>query len=214
MMQAVEFGKLYRRLKKLYPRPLCALVHRNAFELLAATILSAQCTDKRVNLVTPALFARYPTPAALAAASPEDVEALVHTTGFFRNKAKSLLGMATAVTYDHGGVVPSTMEALVRLPGVARKTANVVLGVAYGIAAGVVVDTHVARLSKRLGLSAHTDPVKIERDLMALVPRKHWIDFSNMLILHGRSVCDARRPACEHCTLQGLCPSYLTGGNG
>lgn len=198
---------LLKALHARYGAAECALDHKNAFELLAATILSAQCTDKRVNMVTPALFKRFPTPAAMARASAEEMEELVRTTGFFRNKAKSLMGMAAALERDHGGEVPRTLEELVALPGVARKTANVVLGVAYGIAVGVVVDTHVGRLSRRLGLTQHTDATKVEKDLQATIPAKEWIAFSHMLIHHGREVCAARKPACDRCDLVNLCPS-------
>lgn len=195
------------RLKAIYPDAHCALDHRTPFELLAATILSAQCTDVRVNLVTPALFAKYPTPKDLAAARPEDVEELIRSTGFFRNKTKSLLGMAAALTERHGGEVPKDMESLRVLPGVGRKTANVVLGNAFGINEGVVVDTHVTRLSGLLGLTREKDPEKIERDLIALIPRDDWTIFSHLLITHGREVCIARRPACERCVLSSICPS-------
>ncbi len=198
---------LLTRLHESYPAATCALTHRSPFELLCATILSAQCTDARVNQVTPALFARYPDPAALAAARLSDVEALVRSTGFFRNKAKALCGMAQALVRDHGGEVPREMAALVALPGVARKTANVVLGTAFGIADGVVVDTHVTRLTNRLGLTRAKEPVAIERDLMRLVPRDEWIAVSHLLILHGRAVCNARKPACDRCVLATRCPS-------
>jgi endonuclease-3 len=187
----------------------CALDHRSPFELLVATILSAQCTDERVNQVTPALFARYPTPAAMAKADPADLEDLIRSTGFFRNKARSLLGAAQRLTAAYGGEVPRTMDDLLTLPGVARKTANVVLGTAFGLATGVVVDTHVSRLAGRLGLSAQKDPPKIERDLMALLPEDRWIAFSHQLIWHGRKVCQARTPRCGECTLAPLCPSAL-----
>jgi endonuclease-3 len=203
---------LLRRLKKSYPDAHCALDHRTPFELLVATILSAQCTDVRVNLVTPAVFARYPTAKALGAARQEDVEALIRSTGFFRNKAKNLIAMATALVEHHGGEVPAEMDALRVLPGVGRKTANVVLGNAFGINAGIVVDTHVVRLSRRLGLTRHTDPVKIEADLMALVPRRDWTLVSHLLIWHGRSVCIARRPKCAECVLNDLCPSAKPPG--
>lgn len=198
---------ILRRLKKAYPGAHCALDHRTPFELLVATILSAQCTDARVNMVTPALFATYPTPAALAAARQEDVEALIRSTGFFRNKARNLIAMADALVERHGGEVPDGMEALRVLPGVGRKTANVVLGNAFGRNEGVTVDTHVARLSRLLGLTRHTDPVKIEQDLMALVPRRDWTLVSHLLIWHGRAVCVARRPQCGACVVAGLCPS-------
>jgi endonuclease-3 len=190
-----------------YPDPQCALDHASPFQLLAATILSAQCTDERVNQVTPALFARFPTPEAMATAEPEELEALVRSTGFFRNKARNLLGAAQAIVARHEGEVPKTMAELLELPGVARKTANVVLGTAFGIADGIVVDTHVRRLSQRLGLTRENDPVKIERDLMATVPRADWVWFSHALIWHGRKVCSARKPACERCRLAPSCPS-------
>jgi endonuclease-3 len=198
---------IYDRLAAHYPDAHCALDFTSPFQLLAATILSAQCTDKRVNMVTPALFARYPTPAALAAADQADVEDIIKSTGFFRNKAKSLIGMATALTEHHGGHVPKTMEALVELPGVGRKTANVVLGNAFDTNEGVVVDTHVSRVTQRLGLAKQTDPVKIEQELIALFPRDHWTLLSHLLIEHGRQICDARRPKCEICFLADLCPS-------
>ena len=195
------------RLKREYPDAHCELDYRTPFELLVATILSAQCTDARVNLVTPALFARYPTPAALAAARQEDVEALIRSTGFFRNKARSLIGMAQAIGAGHAGLVPSTMTELQVLPGVGRKTANVILGNAYGKNEGITVDTHVARLATLLGLTRETTPEKIEQDLMALVPRKDWTLISHLLIWHGRRVCIARRPRCEACVLNRICPS-------
>jgi len=195
------------RLKHAYPDARCALDHRNAFELLVATILSAQTTDVRVNLVTPKLFSRYPNAAALARARQADVEAIIKSTGFFRNKARSIIGMAQAVVADHGGKVPGTMDELLTLPGVGRKTANVVLGNAFGLNEGVVVDTHVARLSKLLGLTRQTDPVKIEQALMKLFPRDDWALLSHLLIFHGRRVCIARRPKCGECVLADLCPS-------
>jgi endonuclease III len=195
------------RLKHAYPDAQCALDHRNAFELLVATILSAQTTDVRVNLVTPGLFSRYPTAGALARARQADVEAIIKSTGFFRNKARSIIGMAQAVVADHGGKVPRTMDELLTLPGVGRKTANVVLGNAFGLNEGVVVDTHVARLSKLLGLTRQTDPVKIEQALMKLFPRDDWALLSHLLIFHGRRVCIARRPKCGECVLADLCPS-------
>ena len=194
-------------LRVLYPDATTELDHRNAFELLVATILSAQCTDERVNQVTPALFARFPDPAALAAAPLAALEQLVKSTGFYHNKAKSLLGMSRGLVERFGAQVPRTMEELVTLPGVARKTANVVLGTAYGLAAGVVVDTHVRRLAQRLGLSREEDPEKIERDLMAVVPRERWIEVAHQLILHGRRVCTARAPACTTCALLRCCPT-------
>ena len=199
--------EIYAALDTEYPDAHCELDHADAFQLLGATILSAQCTDRRVNMVTPALFERYPDAHALAAARQEDVEALVKTTGFFRSKAKSLIGMATALVERHGGEVPRDMEALVRLPGVGRKTANVVLGNAFGENVGVVVDTHVVRLSKRLGLTAETDPVKIERALMPLFPPAQWTQLSHLLIWHGRRTCVARKPRCGECVVQERCPS-------
>jgi endonuclease III len=199
--------QIIARLKEAYPDSRCSLTHRDPFELLAATILSAQCTDARVNMVTPALFERYPTAAALADARQEDVEDLVKTTGFFRNKAKSLVGMADAVVERHGGEVPADMDALTALPGVGRKTANVVLGNAFGLAEGVVVDTHVTRLSGRLGLTWERDAVKIERDLIKLVPREDWTMLPHLFIDHGRAVCKAPTPRCEACMLTDLCPS-------
>ncbi|HEX2573919.1 MAG TPA: endonuclease III [Polyangia bacterium] len=194
-------------LDELYPEADCELVHKNAFELLVATILSAQCTDKVVNTVTPALFARYPDAASLAAADPAEVEQLVAKTGFFRQKTKNIIGAATILAREHGGEVPRDMEALRQLPGVARKTANVVLGTAYGIPSGVVVDTHIARLSGRLGLTREEDPVKIEQDLMRAIPQDRWIQFGHQLIWHGRRVCAARKPQCETCLLAPQCPS-------
>jgi endonuclease-3 len=196
-----------RRLKKAYPDAKTELDYRTPWELLVATILSAQSTDKGVNLATPALFARYPTPAALADANPDDVEVLIKSTGFFRNKTKSIMGAARAITEQHGGEVPHTMEELTALPGVGRKTANVVLGNAFHINAGIVVDTHVLRLSQRLGLTGNTDPVKVEQDLLPVVPRKTWALFSHLLIFHGRRVCFARKPACGECVLADVCPS-------
>ena len=198
---------ILERLKAAYPDAACALDHRNAFELLVATILSAQTTDVRVNLVTPALFARYPDAATLARARQADVEKIIQSTGFFRNKARSIIGMAQALVAEHGGEVPGTMAQLVLLPGVGRKTANVVLGNAFGINEGVVVDTHVARLSKLLGLTRHTEPEKIEQALMSLFPRDDWALLAHLLIFHGRRVCIARRPKCGECVLFDLCPS-------
>jgi endonuclease-3 len=193
----------------LYPDAHCELDYRNAWELLIATILSAQCTDRRVNMVTPVLFATYPSPAALAAANPADVEEIIKSTGFFRQKAKSIIGVARAVTEAYGGRVPETMELLVQLPGVGRKTANVVLGNALGANEGVVVDTHVGRLVKRLGLSTETDPVRVEQELMKLFPREQWTMLAHLLIWHGRRVCDAKRPRCGDCTLASICPSAI-----
>ena len=194
-------------LAKTYPRVVCALHHRNAWELTVATILSAQCTDVRVNLVTPALFKAFPTPKAMAAASLPELEELIRTTGFYRNKAKSIKGAARVVVEEFGGRVPQTMEEILRLPGVARKTGNVVLGSWYGIAVGVVVDTHVMRLSRRLELTKQTTPEKVEQDLMKIIPQDRWIAFSHELIHHGRQVCLARKPKCMDCTLERLCNS-------
>jgi endonuclease-3 len=198
---------MIRRLKEAYPDAHCELDHRNAYELLAATILSAQCTDAQVNIVTPSLFARYPGPEALADARQEELEEVIRSTGFFRNKARSLIGMARAVVERHHGSVPRTMDELRKLPGVGRKTANVVLGNAWGINEGVTVDTHVGRLSRYLGLTKHDDPEKVEQDLMKLAPREDWTILSHLLIFHGRRVCIARRPQCDRCVLADLCPS-------
>jgi endonuclease III len=198
---------VYAELARLYPTAHCELDYRNPYELTVATILSAQCTDKRVNMVTPAVFAAYPDARALADADVLHVEELVKTTGFFRSKAKNLVGMAQAVVAQHGGEIPQTMDALVVLPGVGRKTANVVLGNAFGINVGVVVDTHVGRLANRLGLTKATDPVKIEAALMPLFPQPTWTMLSHLLIWHGRQVCDARSPRCGSCTLRPRCPS-------
>ena len=194
-------------LAKTYPGVVCALNHRNAWELTVATILSAQCTDVRVNLVTPKLFKAFPTPKAMAAASLPELEELIRTTGFFRNKAKSIQGAARVVTETFGGKVPQTMEEILTLPGVARKTGNVVLGSWYGIAEGVVVDTHVMRLSRRLELTRETAPEKVERDLMKIIPKDRWIAFSHEVIHHGRRICLARKPKCVDCTLEKVCDS-------
>ncbi|HEV2862383.1 MAG TPA: endonuclease III [Pyrinomonadaceae bacterium] len=210
-MEAVDekkrVGVIIRTLKKEYPDARCSLDYTSPLELLVATILSAQCTDERVNKVTPGLFRKYPTAADYAAAPPEELERDIHSTGFFRNKAKSIRGACRQLRDEHDGRVPETMDELLKLPGVARKTANVVLGNAYGQASGVVVDTHVARLSERLGLSAEKAPEKIEQDLMRLVPRKDWVLFPHLLIAHGRKICKARAPLCCDCPLQHLCPS-------
>jgi endonuclease-3 len=203
-------AKIVARLAEAYPDATCALHHKNALELLVATILSAQSTDARVNMVTPALFAKYPTAAAYAAADPAVLEQEIHSTGFFRNKTKSIIGMAQALIERHDGRVPDAMEALVQLPGVGRKTANVVLGTWFEKNEGVVVDTHVQRVSTLLGLTQEKTPEKIERDLMALVPRGRWAWFSHTLILHGRAVCIARRPKCEICVVNRWCPSSRT----
>jgi endonuclease III len=204
-------GRLYDVLQATYPDAHCELDYTNAFELLCATILSAQCTDKRVNMVTPSLFARWPDAPALAAARQEEVEEVIKSTGFFRNKAKNLIAMAGALVERHGGEVPRTMEALVTLPGVGRKTANVILGNAYGINEGVTVDTHVQRLAGRLGLTRETDPVKVEEALMPLFPRERWGMLSHLLIFHGRRTCDARKPRCGECALADVCPSAGLG---
>ncbi len=198
--------RLIRQLQQHYPNPQCALTHDSPLQLLVATILSAQCTDVRVNMVTPALFARFPDAAALAEAPLTEIETLIQSTGFFRNKAKNIKAACQAIVAEHGGEVPRELDALVKLPGVGRKTANVVLGSGFGIPSGVVVDTHVGRLSLRLGLTKQRDPVKVEQDLMKLVPQDHWIDFSHELILHGRAICDARKPRCEACPILELCP--------
>lgn len=192
-----------------WPRPTpmpSALKHDGPFQLLAATILSAQCTDERVNMVTPALFAKYPTPAALATSKQADVEKIVRSTGFFRAKAANLRGMAQALVEQFDGVLPRTLDEMVALPGVGRKTANVVLGTAFGLPTGVVVDTHVKRLTRLLGLTTNLDPVKIEHDLAALLPKSEWINFSHRLIHHGRRICNARKPNCPECPLLKLCP--------
>ena len=194
-------------LRKAYPDVVCALNHKNAWELTVATILSAQCTDVRVNLVTPKLFKTFPTPKAMAAASLPELEELIRTTGFFRNKAKSIHGAARVVTEKFAGKVPQTMEEILTLPGVARKTGNVVLGSWFKIAVGVVVDTHVMRLSRRLELTKETSPEKVEKDLMKIIPQDRWIAFSHELIHHGRQICIARKPRCVDCTLEKICNS-------
>jgi endonuclease-3 len=199
--------EVLRRLEATYPDAKCALDYRTPLELLVATILSAQCTDKRVNMVTPALFEAYPTAQSLAGAPRERIEELIKSTGFFRNKAKSIAGMARALEDRHGGQVPSSMEELVKLPGVGRKTANVVLGNAFHRNEGIVVDTHVGRVSLRLGLTSQTDPVKVEQDLMPLFPREKWTQLAHLLIDHGRAICDARAPRCGICPLRDICPA-------
>ena len=201
--------KIISRLKREYPDATCALQHRNAVELVVATILSAQCTDARVNIVTPHLFAKYGTAADYATADPRVLEREIQSTGFFRNKTKSIIGMAQALVERHGGEVPQTMEELTALPGVGRKTANVILGTWFQKNEGVVVDTHVQRLTRLLGLTRQDEPVKIEHELMAIVPRDDWTWFSHTLIHHGRAVCIARRPRCADCVLNRLCPSSL-----
>ena len=202
-----QAATVLERLLAAYPDAHCALDFRNAYELLVATILSAQCTDKRVNMVTPALFKKYPTPKALAAAPREDVEEAIRSTGFFRNKAKSLVGMAAVVAEEHGGRIPETMDGLTHLPGVGRKTANVVLGNAFDRNEGIVVDTHVTRLSQRLGLTRAKTAEKIEQSLMPRFPRERWTLLSHLLIEHGRRVCAARNPRCGECVLADVCPS-------
>jgi endonuclease-3 len=204
-------GRIVGLLKQEYPEARCSLDHGNALELLVATILSAQCTDERVNVVTSSLFRKYRTWEDYAAAPAAELEADIRPTGFFRNKAKSIQGACRLIGERHGGSVPRSMGELLELPGVARKTANVVLGNAYGIASGVVVDTHVSRLSARLGLSGEKAPEKIERDLAGLLPESDWIDFPHLLIAHGRKVCKARTPLCSGCVLAGLCPSAGIG---
>ena len=198
---------ILQKLDEAYPNVTCALNHENAFQLLIATILSAQCTDERVNQVTKTLFVKYPTPKDFAHANPAEIEQDIRPTGFFRNKTKSVMGASKKIVEEFGGEVPRTMDELLTLPGVARKTANVVLGTVYGIAVGVVVDTHVTRLSNRLDLSRNEDAKKIEQDLMAVIPQDHWILFSHQLIWHGRKVCQARKPRCVECNLESLCYS-------
>ncbi len=201
--------KIIARLKKAYPYAQCSLNHSNAFELLIATILSAQCTDERVNIVTADLFRKYRSCEDYVNVQPAELERDIHSTGFFRNKTKSIQGACKKMLEEHGGKVPNDVEQLLALPGVARKTANVVLGNAFGVASGVVVDTHVTRLSYLLGLTREKQPEKIERDLMELVPKRDWIDSSHLLIFHGRRVCKARKPECGKCAVESLCPSSL-----
>src|SRR5712692_3358919 len=207
--QKARLRKNSRQLKSAYPDAQCTLNHSNAFELLVATILSAQCTDERVNIVTADLFRKYRKREDYLKVPATELQQDIRTTGFFRNKTKSIQGACKVLVKEFGGRVPRTMEELLKLPGVARKTANVVLGVAFGIAEGIVVDTHVSRLSQRLGLTKNKDAAKIEQDLMELVPRKDWIDFAHLLIFHGRRACKARRPLCEECVVEQLCPSSL-----
>lgn len=195
-------------LQATWPQAVCELDFESPYQLLVATILSAQSTDELVNRITPDLFDRYPTPADLAGADPAEVETIVHSTGFFRQKTKNIIAMAQKVMSDFGGEIPRTIDEMTALPGVARKTANVVLGCAYRVASGIVVDTHVKRVAARLGLTDHTDPVKIERELLEQVPRDRWIDFSQQLIWHGRRICHAKKPACDRCPLAPLCPSF------
>lgn len=201
-----QAAKVVRELKKHYANAECALVHDNPFQLLIATILSAQCTDERVNIVTKELFAQYPTPQAIVQLPIAKLELLVKSTGFFRNKAKNIQACSRDLVEKHGGEVPQTLEELISLAGVGRKTANVVLGTAFGIPSGVVVDTHVQRLTRRLGLTTADDPVRIERELMEVVPKKEWINFSHRLIWHGRKICQARKPKCDECPMSGFCP--------
>ncbi|MBV9742161.1 MAG: endonuclease III [Acidobacteriia bacterium] len=203
--RAARIKKILAGLDQMYPGATCALHHNNSWELLVATILSAQCTDKRVNEVTPGLFIKYPTPQDFASARPEVLANDIRSTGFFNNKAKSLVGAAKKVVSDFGGQVPRTMEEMLTIPGAARKTANVVLGTAYGIASGVVVDTHVQRIALRLDLTKHTDPKKIEQDLIKVIPQDRWILFSHQVILHGRARCIARKPKCADCLLNPVC---------
>lgn len=198
---------ILQKLDEAYPAATCALHHHNAYQLLIATILSAQSTDKRVNMVTPGLFQKYPTPKDLAYANPKEIENEIRSTGFYRNKTKSIIGASKKIVEDFHGEVPRTMEEMLTLPGVARKTANVVLGTAYGIASGVVVDTHVQRIAYRLDLTKNTDPKKIEQDLMQIIPQDKWILFSLQLIWHGRRVCQARKPKCMECNLEPICYS-------
>jgi endonuclease-3 len=198
--------RVLEALESAYPEAACALSHSNPYQLLVATILSAQCTDARVNLVTPALFGRYPDFSHLAKADASELEGLIRSTGFFRAKARNLMAMARQVVERHGGRLPRDLESLTALGGVGRKTANVVLGVAFGLAEGIVVDTHVKRLARRLGLTTGTTPEQIERDLMKIIPRPEWVDLSHRLIQHGRRVCVARRPKCGACTLAAICP--------
>jgi endonuclease-3 len=202
---------ILERLRAAYPDARCSLDFANPLQLLIATILAAQCTDERVNRVTPALFARYPDAAAFVAAPIEELEEAIRPTGFYRNKARHIQGACRMIMEDYDGRVPSTMEGLLRLPGVARKTANVVLGNGFGTVVGVVVDTHVGRISRKLGLTAHQDPEKVEADLMRALPRAEWLDFTHRLIDHGRAVCTAPRPRCGACTLADLCPSVQSG---
>jgi endonuclease III len=201
--------KIITRLRKEYPDAHCSLNFSNPLELLVATILAAQCTDERVNIVTVDLFKKYRKAQDFLDVDQSELEQDIRSTGFYRNKAKAIQGASRILVEQHGGKVPDNIDELLALPGVARKTANVVLGNAFGITSGVVVDTHVGRLSQRLGLTAHEQPEKIERDLMELVPKKDWVDFSHLLIYHGRAVCKARKPECEHCTVEDLCPSSL-----
>ena len=204
-LDPARISALLERLDQAYPKATCALKHKGAWELLVATILSAQCTDVRVNMVTPVIFQKYPTPQDFAALKPEELEPDIRTTGFFRNKSKSIVGSAKQLTEDFGGQVPDDMDRLLTMPGVARKTANVVLGTWFHKAVGVVVDTHVQRISRRLELTRNEDPKSIEQDLMKVLPQGRWIDFSHQIIHHGRAICIARKPRCAQCTLENLC---------
>lgn len=208
MIRQERATKIQRILARQFPDPECALTHNSAYQLVMATILSAQCTDERVNMVTPELFRRFPKPQILAEADTADVIQIIRSTGFFNNKTKSLIGAAHRITEDFGGKVPDTMDELLTLPGVARKTANVVLGTWFKKNVGVVVDTHVSRLSRRMGLTRNTTPEKIEQDLMKIFPQEEWTNLSHRLILHGRAVCDARAPRCGECAVGALCPSF------
>ena len=211
--KGARMAEVLGRLHQLYPEIRCSLDFETPFQLLIATILAAQCTDERVNGVTPALFARYPSAATMAEAPLAELEELVRTTGFYRNKAKNIQGASRALVERHGGVVPPTLDALAALPGAGRKTANVVLGNAFGLQEGIAVDTHAGRLSRRLGFTAQDDPVKVEQELMALVPSGEWTDYTHLMIYHGRAVCAAKRPNCGACVLADLCPSAGTAGS-
>jgi len=201
-------AEIIKRLKKAYPNPHCALNHKNAFELLIATILSAQCTDERVNIVTADLFRKYHGPEDYLKVEQTELEKDIHSTGFFRNKSKNIQGACRRLIDEFGGQIPRSMDEILTLPGVARKTGNVVLGNAFGIASGIVVDTHVGRLSQRLGLTTNENAEKIENDLLQLVPKRYWIMFPHWLITHGRQICTARKPKCRQCVLANICPSY------
>ena len=205
--ETARVREIIELLRRHYPQTRTALEFRTPFEILVATILAAQCTDERVNKVTPGLFRKYPTPVDFAGAHRDELEQDIRSTGFFRTKAKAIIGAARKIVEEFGGTVPDSMEKLVTLPGVARKTANIVLSAGYGKAEGIAVDTHARRLSQRLGLSRETDPVKIERDLMSIIPCKDWLDFNSLLVDHGRAVCQARKPKCPECFLRKICPS-------
>ena len=206
MTEKERKASLIKAVKAAYPKAGCSLKHKSVWQLMVATILSAQCTDDRVNLTTPALFKAYPTPKAMGEAKQEDVEKLIRSCGFYKNKAKNIIAASKMIAENYKGRVPKTMEELTNLPGVARKTANVVLGTGYGINDGIVVDTHVSRLSNRMGLSKNSEPEKIEKDLIKIVPREEWTDFSHQLIAHGRAICQARNTKCAECPLKSLCP--------